>query len=198
MSKLIDLVDDTKTDKNTIHTYIDTYERLFFSKKYDKNNVLEIGIGAPKTDKENGGSIKLWYKYFPNSIVYGLDMIDISEVNEEIINKDRINLITSINAYDSEFVKNAFTDNNIKFDILIDDGPHTLESMIFFVKKYLPLLNKNGILVIEDIQDIGWIDILKDCTPEEYKNCIEFVDLRHHKNRHDDMMFVIKYNTIES
>jgi len=141
MSKLIDLIDNNLTDKNTSHSYINTYEYLFWNKKYNNNNILEIGIGEPKYNKQNGGSIKLWNDYFPNSIVYGLDILDISNVNEEIINKDRINLITSTNAYDANFIENTFIKNNIKFDILIDDGPHTLESMIFFVKFYLPLLH---------------------------------------------------------
>jgi len=34
MSKLIDLIDNTKTDKNTCHSYIETYEELFSQKKF--------------------------------------------------------------------------------------------------------------------------------------------------------------------
>ena len=192
MSKLIDLIDNTKTDKNTSHSYIDTYEILFSSKKNNPNNILEIGIGEPKLNKDNGGSIKLWHDYFPNSIIYGLDIININEVNEDIVLKDRIKLLTSIDAYNIKFIKETFIDNDIKFDILIDDGPHTLESMIFFIKNYINILNKNGILVIEDIPNIEWIDILKDSTPDEYKDKIEVVDLRNIKNRGDDIMLIIK------
>jgi cephalosporin hydroxylase len=192
MSKLVDLIDNTKTDKNTCHSYIDVYQQLFEPKKNDINNILEIGIGEPKENKENGGSIKLWYDYFQNSIIYGLDIFDISKINEEIINKERIKLFTSVDAYDVAFIENTFINNNIKFDILIDDGPHTLESMIFFVKYYLPLLKEDGIFVIEDIPDINWIEILKENTPEEYKKYIQLADLRQNKNRWDDIMFIIK------
>jgi|694.fasta_scaffold58232_4 hypothetical protein len=192
MSKLIDLIDNTLTDKNTSHSYIDTYEELFASKKNNINNILEIGIGAPKQNKENGGSIKLWYDYFYNSTIYGLDIIPISDVNDNIIDKERIKLYTSINAYDTIFIENTFIKNNIKFDILLDDGPHTLESMIFFVKNYLPLLKNDGILIIEDIQDINWVNILIENTPEEYKKYIHIYDLRTNKNRWDDILFVIK------
>jgi hypothetical protein len=195
MSKLIDLIDNEKTDKNTSHSYINAYERLFENKKFDTNNILEIGIGEPKENKCNGGSIKLWRDYFPNSIIYGLDIQDISAINDDIINKDRIKLYTSIDAYDQTFIEREFIEKNIKFDILIDDGPHTLDSMVFFVKHYLPLLNENGILVIEDIPDEKWIKILTDNTPPEYKQCIEWVDLRQTKNRWDDMMFIINKNS---
>jgi hypothetical protein len=192
MSRLIDLVDNTKTDKNTSHSYLNTYQQLFESKRFEKNNILEIGIGEPLENKSNGGSIKLWHDYFSNSIIYGVDICDISVVNDDIINKDRIKLYTSIDAYDAAFIENEFINQNIKFDILIDDGPHTLESMIFFVKHYLPILNDNGVLVIEDIPDINWINILSQNTPEEYKQYIECIDLRHIKNRWDDIMFVIR------
>jgi hypothetical protein len=192
MSKLIDLIDNTKTDKNTCHSYINVYENLFESKKNDINNILEIGIGEPKENKENGGSIKLWHDYFQNSIIYGLDILDISNINDEIINKERIQLFTSVDAYDASFIENTFINNNIKFDILIDDGPHTLESMVFFIKNYLPLLKDDGVFIIEDIPDMNWIQILTNSTPEEYRKYIQIVDLRKIKNRWDDVMFIIK------
>ena len=125
MAKLVELIDNSLTDKNTCHSYINTYEHLFSSKKYENNNILEIGVGEPKENKENGGSIKLWHDYFQTSTIYGLDIHDISKINDSIKNKDRIKLFTSVNAYDTTFIKSAFVDNNIKFDILIDDGPHT-------------------------------------------------------------------------
>ena len=190
MSKLIDLIDNTKTDKNTSHSYIQTYEELFCKKKFDKINILEIGIGEPKENKDNGGSIKLWHDYFLNSTIYGLDIHDISNINENIINKERIKLFTSIDAYSNIFIKENLKD--IKFDILIDDGPHTLDSMIFFLKNYLPLLNENGILVIEDIPDINWIKILNDNTPDNFKKNVHIYDLRNYKKRWDDILFVIK------
>ena len=189
---MIDLVDNTKTDKNTFHSYIPVYQKLFESKKYNTNNILEIGIGEPKQNKENGGSIKLWHDYFPNSTIYGLDIIPVSNVNEEIIDKERIKLYTSVDAYDTAFIENTFIKNNIKFDILIDDGPHTLDSMIFFVKYYLPLLKDDGILVIEDIPDMNWTKILLENTPEDFRQYVKIVDLRMIKNRWDDIMFVIQ------
>jgi hypothetical protein len=192
MSQLIDLVDNAKTDKNTCHSYIPVYQKLFESKKYNNNNILEIGIGEPKQNKENGGSIKLWHDYFENSTIYGLDIHDISDVNEEIIDKQRIKLYTSVDAYDTTFIENTFIKNNIKFDILIDDGPHTLDSMIFFVKHYLPLLKDDGILVIEDIPHMNWTQILKENTPENLRQYIKCFDLISIKNRWDDIMFVIQ------
>ncbi len=41
---------------------------------------------------------------------------------------------------------------NIKFDFILDDAPHTLESMILFIKLYSQIMTDNSILIIEDVQ----------------------------------------------
>jgi len=41
---LLEVIDNNRTDKNTLHSYIDIYENLFNKKKNDKVNILEIGI----------------------------------------------------------------------------------------------------------------------------------------------------------
>lgn len=56
---------------------------------------------------------------------------------------------------------------------------------------YLPLLKDDGILVIEDVQDIAWINDLRAVTPDELKPYIEVYDRRSIKGRWDDIIFVI-------
>jgi hypothetical protein len=68
------LVDNSKTDKNTRHSYLSLYEELLKSKKETAKNILEIGIGSSDQGITNGGSIKLWHDYFTNATVYGLDI----------------------------------------------------------------------------------------------------------------------------
>jgi hypothetical protein len=63
---LSEIVDNSLTDKNTLHSYLDLYYSLLHKKKYTAQNILEIGIHI-------GGSIKLWYDFFPNAKIYGLD-----------------------------------------------------------------------------------------------------------------------------
>jgi hypothetical protein len=74
---------------------------------------------------------------------------------------------------------------------MIDDGPHTLESMVSFIQLYLPLLKEDGILVVEDVQDMRWVNRLRIVTPDAYKPYIEVYDRRSVKGRYDDIMFVI-------
>ena len=186
---LTDCCDNGLTDKNTVHSYLEVYEALFQKKKFTAQRVLEIGIGP--IPYQNGGSIRMWSMYFPNADIHTCDIIPLDHVHPCLIDHPRIFLHTSNNAYSMNFVTNTFSSKNMKFDILVDDGPHTLASMIDFLRMYLPLLKDDGILVIEDVQDISWIDNLREMTDEPWKPFIEVYDRRSVKGRYDDIMFVI-------
>jgi len=190
---LLELVDNSKTDKNTSHSYLELYEKLLRGKKTTAKNVLEIGIGD--FSEKNGGSIKLWKEYFINSTIYGLDILPICNVMDELINDKRVVLYTETDAYDEIFFKSNFLNKNIKFDFMLDDGPHTLESMKQFIKLYSQTMTDDGILIIEDVQSMEWIEILKNEVPDDLKQFIKIYDLRHIKNRWDDIVFTIdKFN----
>ena len=186
---LEELIDDKLTDKNTTHSYLPIYNQLFIHKKETAKNVLEIGIGD--FGDKNGGSIKLWKSYFTNATIYGLDILSNDRVIDELFNDDRIVLYTSTNAYDDNFVVTNFLNKNIRFDLLLDDGPHTLETMKEFIRLYTRLMTDDGILIIEDVQSWDWIDILKNEVQEDLKQFIKVYDLRANKNRYDDIVFVI-------
>jgi hypothetical protein len=181
--------DNRFTDKNTTHSYIDLYESLFSKKKDSATHILEIGIG-PETH-QNGGSIKMWADYFTNANVYAVDIIHLNDINTNITNHPRIHLLTSQDAYSPIFVKSKLIDKNIKFDMMLDDGPHTLRSMVSFIVLYSNVLKEDGILAIEDVQDMSWIDTLRHVTPTELKPFIEVYDRRSVKGRYDDIVFVI-------
>ena len=72
----------------------------------------------------------------------------------------------------------------------MDDGPHTIESMIQFIHLYTQVIKDDGILAIEDVKSLEWVEILKNETPEYLKQYIEVYDLRKDKNT-DDIIFVI-------
>ena len=184
---LEEIVDNRRTDKNTIHSYLPLYQQLLISKKETAKNVLEIGI-------YRGGSIKLWSDFFINANVYGLDIIDIDNIWEGIKNNDKIVLHTSSDAYDDNFFITHFLNKNVKFDFMLDDGPHSLESMQKFIKLYSQIMMDDGILIIEDVQSWDWIDILKNEVPENLKQFIKVYDLRKNKNRYDDIVFTIDKN----
>ena len=186
MSTLQDIVNNERTDKNTTHSYLELYQKLLIGKKETAKNVLEVGISQ-------GGSIKLWSDFFTNATVHGIDVMDLNNVWDEIKNKEKIALYTSTDAYNENFFN--YLSKDVKYDFMLDDGPHSLESMKQFIRLYSRAMTDDGILIIEDVQSWDWLNILKNETPEDLKQFIKVYDLRPIKNRYDDIVFTIdKYN----
>ena len=177
------LIDNSRSDKNTVHSYLGLYQDLLNSKKESAKNVLEIGI-------DRGGSIKLWNDFFTNATVYGLDIIDDNLIWDELKN-DKIKIFSSTDAYDETIFNVNFLDKGIQFDFMLDDGPHTLESMKQFIRLYSKVMTDDGILIIEDVQSIHWIPMLIEVTPDHLKKYIMVYDLRENKGRYDDIVFSI-------
>lgn len=167
------------TDKDTTHSYIDIYQPLFADIHDTASNILEIGV-------QTGQSIMLWRDFFSNAVVYGLDINTIPPILKKINNV----ICHQANAYDTNFIAQHFL-NKVNFDIIIDDGPHTLDSMKFVAQHYTPLLSSNGILVIEDVQSISWVDEIIKYFPEEYKNYVYVEDRRNIKGRYDDILIIL-------
>jgi len=175
------------TDKNTVHSYLPTYDMLLKPIKDTAKNILEVGIGDFK--EKNGGSLLLWTNYFTKATIHGVDILSLDRVLDNVISDQSIKLYCNSDAYNKNFISTNFKD--IEFDFLIDDGPHTLESQEKFVELYSQLLSKNGILIVEDVQNIEWLKNLKNKTPEHLKQYIKIYDLRENKGRYDDIIFTI-------
>jgi SAM-dependent methyltransferase len=105
-------------------------------------------------------------------------------------------LHTSTDAYNADFFNNTFANKNMMFDLILDDGPHTLESMIRFIQLYSRVLKDDGILIIEDVQSWDWIGILEMMVPANLKPFIKVYDLRSIKQRYDDIVFTIDRTNI--
>jgi len=175
------------TDKNTIHSYLPLYDELLCRKKFTCRNMLEVGVCF-------GGSVELWDKYFPNGTITALDILEERKLPDLLKNQNKIRMISG-DAY-SPFLFTALFRGK-KFDILLDDGPHTLESQIKFLNMYSLLLEDDGILIIEDVGDINYFEILKENTPPTLQPYIKTFDLRKNKNRYDDLVFVLdKSNSV--
>ena len=82
--------------------------------------------------------------------------------------------------------------------MLLDDGPHTLESMISFIQLYSDKIADQGILMIEDVQSIEWIPKLKSVVPKHLLEYVRVYDLRMIKNRYDDIVFTIDLQNFTS
>jgi 2-polyprenyl-3-methyl-5-hydroxy-6-metoxy-1,4-benzoquinol methylase len=140
--KLLDLYKstDNKSDKELYHQYISHFYDEKFEKFKDKEiSILEIGI-------QYGNSLKLWDEYFTNGKIYAID------IKEYYIHSysSKVNTIIG-NAYSHQIIS-FFKDRGILFDIIIDDGPHTVQTQDFFLQNYPSLLKPNqSMIILEDI-----------------------------------------------
>jgi hypothetical protein len=167
-------------DKNFAHQYIHVYEGLLEPIRFTAQNVLEIGINT-------GNSHRMWRDYFPDATVYGVDLFDFCDGMKD---EERIEVRFG-NAYTPGMV-NSFSE--IKFDVIVDDGPHSLESQVFCVENYTSLLSNNGILIIEDIPYPEWIRILAQATPHELQKYSYGIDRRWVPDKNtinDELIFII-------
>ena len=125
------------------HNYTELYGDLLRFYRDKPISLLEVGVRF-------GGSLMMWGDFFEKGEIHGLD-IDISQIKSEIVN-ERIHLHEG-NAYDYSEARKIF--GNKKFDIIIDDGSHILDHQISFMNIYCDFLSDDGVLIVEDIKDIG-------------------------------------------
>lgn len=174
------------TDKNFLHSYITEIYEPIFSILSSPESILEIGI-------QHKASLALWKMTFNDAIVMGWD-IDVFQpthpIAQELVESGKIQLIQR-DAY--RFINDVPKD----LSVIIDDGPHTLPSQI----KALDLRNKlseNGILIIEDIGEIGgprycFFKLLRALPFKERKYSLN-INLSEKKGRWDDAVFVYSRN----
>lgn len=158
------------------HSYVEAAYGKAFERIRNAKNVLEIGTYT-------GGSHLLWRDYFPEATVVGIDV----KLCDELLNQDRIIQVVG-DAYCKEAVS-MFQDNY--FDLIIDDGPHTLDSMKYAIEHYLCKLKDDGIFCIEDIVEFSWVYGLSRLVPDEYQNHLKIYDLRERDGKGDSILLVI-------
>jgi SAM-dependent methyltransferase len=102
--------------------------------------LLEIGVF-------NGESLKAWREYFQNiKMVVGLDINRDCKQHEDIENNIFVEILDGTTALTAEFIKSKYG----QFDIIIDDGSHTIDDVINSFNNMFYLLKDGGIYIIED------------------------------------------------
>jgi spermidine synthase len=84
---------------------------------------------------------------------------------------------------------NLIKEKEGKFDIIIDDGPHTWASQEWFFIYYYSLLNDGGVLVCEDIFE-GYQEVLAKLK-QDYG--LYVLDLRMNNNPNRDEIIALRF-----
>ena len=149
------------TDKNFyFHNYSRQYESLLHMFREKPIKYLEIGV-------HKGGSLKAFKETFKNATcILGLDIENICKNHEDIKNKIFVEIG---NATDSNFIQ-QITEKYGTFDIILDDASHKNKDVIEQFELLFPLLNDNGLYIVEDT--ICYKS--KDHIVENYENHLQY------------------------
>lgn len=152
------------TDKYA-HGFIDVYEP-YFNSMSDSKNILEIGVYY-------GGSLKYLSDKFKDGMIYGVDIEDKSQYNDERV-KTYI-----VNQEDRDALNRFLDETNVEFDIIIDDGGHTMKQQQVSFGTLFKRLKKGGIYILEDLHT-SRLEQLGTISPEDIITTL-------------DMLYTIQY-----
>ena len=157
-------------DKGTAHSYIDMYETLLAPYR-DCTHVLEIGTSVQ--------SLHMWQEYFHRALVIGIDQNAVPISNTLVC--DATNEEQMCEELDRYFGEED------TLDVVIDDASHLLDDQIKTYKILQQYMSKRSIYVIEDVLCItNAQEIVRQIGVTA-----EIIDLRHVKNRFDDILVAI-------
>ena len=146
LRKLYEQNDGKLSDKWSI--YLTEYDRLFSRYRDSQIRLLEIGI-------QNGGSLEIWSKYFPQAQhIVGCDINQ--DCAKLVYNDSRIAVV--VGDANSDESERAITSISPQFDLIIDDGSHMSGDIIRSFVRYFPRLVDGGIFVAEDLHCSYWAD----------------------------------------
>lgn len=188
-----------ETDKHSTHSYIENfYEKNFLPYRNKKITLAEIGTSG-------GWSIRLWYYYFEKAnMIYALDCFSFIDF-QNFIEKgepDSTHMNMGYKAIEPPknikyIIGDAYSTDICNLipncDIIIDDGPHSLESQLKSVELYLPKVNPGGLFIIEDISSVENQKQIHEKALSIFPHFkYEVLDFRETKQRYDDLMFIAR------
>ena len=201
MKRLTKIANSCGTDKGSacgdMHCYTEFYEPYF--SKYESPNILEIGT-------YQGGSARMFSKFFDDDCK--IWTCDIAEGFSDFV-ADMPNVtFKQLDLGDKNAVKalhDYFKENNIIFDIIIDDASHVWYHQMNALCGFHDLLKPDGIYITEDLNySLIWEDpehsplyflnfldrniMLTDEEYSELKSKIKDVTIFNRKNEATDSM----------
>ena len=126
--------------------YIIQYDLLFAPWRDRPVRMLEIGI-------QNGGSLEIWARYFPNAKV--LLGCDINPLCTNLTYDDpRIHII--VGDASSENTERQILAVSSEWDIIIEDGSHQSRHIVDAFARFFPQISAGGMFIAEDLHCSYW------------------------------------------
>lgn len=126
--------------------YFEIYDRHFSTFRNRPLSLIEFGVS-------HGGSLQMWKNYFGSQAkIYGVDInpacVSVAEENIHILTADQEDRESL------RMIKNLLP----KFDIIIDDGGHTMTQQINTFEEMYEHLKDGGIYLCEDVHTSYFAD----------------------------------------
>jgi hypothetical protein len=154
------------TDKAVNHHFTQIYNEKLSNFRNTYTSILEIGVFL-------GQSLRMWKEYFPKATIYGFDIED-----RKYLQEDRI-VIEQGDQTDINFLQSVF--NGVEFDLIIDDGGHTMLQQQVSIVNIFNRLKSGGIYILEDLHTslletktesttLSLLKDIKNINCSDYKN----------------------------
>jgi hypothetical protein len=132
------------TDKSSLlHDYLKKYEKYLPFDREQPIKILEIGV-------LEGESLCVWKQYFTNVQIVGIDINPYCKKFES----ENINIEIGSQS-DADFLKNV-CEKYGPFDMILDDGSHMNEHVIFTFKELFKYVKPQGVYIVEDSATSYW------------------------------------------
>lgn len=130
------------TDKSSlVHGYLAAYERVLRDLRGQSFNLIEIGV-------LDGASVRTWSRYFPEARIIGVDINPACRVHAGP------GIVIEIGSQDDpEFLARLCA--QYPPTVIIDDGSHQADHILFTLDRMFPSLLPGGTYIIEDLHFHG-------------------------------------------
>ena len=159
-----------RVDKAWYHGYTEFYEKYF--SQYKNPNIIEIGTAGH-------GSTQMFLDYFEDCHLVGMDIVnycDFKHPNFRFVNGNQ-NLISDLQ---------KLVENENLFDIILDDGSHTMKQQIAF-GYLIDYVKPGGLYILEDIHtSFNKAFIESDCEFTTYEMLQRIINKDSHFSNYID------------
>lgn len=136
------------TDKVTAHHYQHMYEKYLEPLRDEPLKMLEIGLGCDMSYGP-GASYHTWLEFFPNVDLYYIEY-DAECAEKWAANTTGATIFTGDQA-DVAFLKKFLNETGGAFDVIIDDGGHTMVQQKTSIDILFDSVKPGGLYFVEDL-----------------------------------------------
>ncbi len=198
MDILSELAKKYRTDKGIEHhCYTPVYYEYFKGIRNEQFKFLEIGLGEITSANREGESIKMWEEFFPNALIYGIDIQD-----KSFLSGGRVNIFQGDQTDESFLINVLKKIGEPRLKVIIDDASHINPYTIKTFEILFQALVPGGIYCIEDTVTSYWsgwqgepnvINPSRETVMSYFLNLCHNVNMLKRENFHNEVSFDPKF-----